>query len=158
MKQNDLDRSRIGKRLAHIERQLAEVTEKLLWIAPAKRGLGFTECLPPKSVCCDAISKVDRAETYEGLLEFLSIYYQVPVMKMCWDKDKLWMDNSKAHMAEYSSLTHTAYTTKKGVDTNTVLHEFFHHLVANFVVIVKKKEEERYAKKFAEIILTRGEK
>jgi len=149
-----LNRSQLGKRLAHIERELAEIKQ---WLAP-KRMLSLYEAIPPESVCRDLLSKMRGISSYDGFLAALSDYYRVLPMKLIWDKHDTWMPQAKAKsVAAYFSEQNAAYTRKATVDRETVLHEYFHHLVAHNVVAVGgKKDEEKAADKFAALILERG--
>ena len=149
-----LDRSQLGKRLAHIERELAEIKQ---WLTP-KRMLSLSEAIPPESVCRDLLSKTRGVNDYIGFLAILSDYYHIPPMRLLWDQYNVWMPQAKAKsVAAYFAEQNAAYTKKKAVEKDTVLHEFFHHLVAHNVVAVGKgKDEEKAAVKFAVLVLERG--
>jgi len=93
-----LDRSQLGKRLAHIERELGEIKSVLQWLKP-KRALCFEEALPPLSICRDALSKIEGTTSYTGFLAFLSNYYGVPLMGLYHDERKV---SAKAIAAYYA--------------------------------------------------------
>lgn len=148
-----LDRSRLGKRLANIEREVAEIKEVLQWLRP-KRGLSFYEALPPRSICRDLVSKMENATRYDGFLAFLSEYYSVPRMRLYWDESRV----SAKYVAIYSPKEGAAYSHSKTISQHTVLHEFFHHLVAHGVVIIRENDEEQeLADQFATAVLSRGQ-
>jgi hypothetical protein len=146
-----LDRSRLGKRLASIERDLREIKDFLQWLKP-KRALCFEEALPPRSICRDALSKMKGTTSYTGFLAFLSNYYGVPRLKLYHDENRV---SAKA-IAAYYARENAAYSKSSTMDSHTVLHEFFHHLVAHGVVMVKEEDRERRADEFASIVLARG--
>jgi len=147
-----LNRSQLGKRLARIERELAEIKK---WVLP-KRMLSLSEAIPPKSICQDILSKTAGVNDYAGFLAMLCDYFHVPSMGLYWDQYKLWLPPKSE--AAYFADKEATYTRTKTVDQHTVLHEFFHHLVAQNVVAVKKREEEKSADKFASLVLDRGGK
>jgi len=146
-----LDRSRLGKRLASIERELGEIKDFLQWLKP-KRALRFEEALPPRSVCRDVLSKMEGTTSYTGFVAFLSNYYGVSPLGLYHDKSRV---PAKA-IAAYYAQENAAYSKNSAIDRHTVLHEFFHHLVAHGVVIVKEEDREKQADEFANIVLSRG--
>jgi len=115
------------------------------------RGLDFLEAIPPKSVCCDALSMMEGVSHYTGLIFILTQYYGIPKMILGIDPKK-----ARGAIARYYAAENAAYTKNKTTDYATVLHEFFHHLVAHGVVTLNGQREEELATEYARIILQRG--
>ena len=157
-----LNHSQLGKRLAHIERELAEINKALKSLKP-KRALGFVAAIPPASVCKDALSHlVGTARGYEGVLATLAAYYQIPTMGLYHNPKRVQeaervLGLKQMVAAAYFWQEGCAYTKETTVDRHTVLHEFFHHLVAQGVVIVKGEDAELRANEFANTILQRAD-
>lgn len=129
--------------VGYLERQLRKQTPK--------KWLKFEECIPPASVCKDVHSMLRGINTYGGFLGRLAEYYGCEEMDLRVD-DKI----EPKYRAVYNPVMKTAYSRKSTVDTKTVLHEWFHHLVNLNVVVVDKKDEEKYADKYANAFLTRA--
>jgi len=138
----------IHKKLNDITNRLSMLEEKLP--NKQKRWLKFDECVPPESICKDANSMMKGNNTYTGFLGKLAEYYGCEEMSLTVDKSI----DSKC-LAIYYPLLLEAKTKAKTCDMNTVLHEWFHHLVNLKVVFVDKSKEEKYADKYAKIFLQR---
>lgn len=141
----------LNQRLKNLESHLVFLEENLP--RRKKRFLKFDEVIPPASVCKDVLSMMEGAQTYEGLIGRLSEYYGCTIMGMKVDPgDKV----AKNCLATYYPNLKTAYSAGDTIDEHTVLHEFFHHLVAENVVVVNKKTEEHWANKYATIFQQRA--
>lgn len=138
----------IHKKLNSLKDEVVELKS----ILPKRemKYLKFEECIPPASICKDVNSMMNGISSYEGFIGRLSNYYGCETMGLYVDKK---MDIK--HIAEYRSLTRDAYTRKTTCEKNTVLHEYFHHLVNLKVVIVDKKKEEYYADKYTKVFMER---
>jgi len=117
-----------------------------------KRWLHFEECIPPASVCRDISSMLDGISSYTGFLGRLAEYYGCSSMGFYVD-EKI---DPKYKAIYYPNLKKAASRTPT-IGRNSVLHEWFHHLVNENVVVVDGEEEEKFARKYAEIFMLRGE-
>ena len=140
----------------NLHSKLNSIMEKLEWLEKQiprkeKKWLKFDECLPPASVCGDVFSMMNGNNTYTGFLGKLAEYYGCEPMDFYIDPQI----NPK-YRAVYRPPLKAAYSRTDTASKRTVLHEFFHHLVNLRVVVVPKDEEEKYADKYAEIVMMRG--
>lgn len=138
----------LNKKLANIEGHLRFLEENLP--RKAKRWLKFEECIPPGSVCKEVYSMLMGINTYSGFIGKLSEYYGCSTMELVVDTTI-----DPKYRAVYRADLKKSYTRTQTVNETTVLHEFFHHLIAERVVICDKSQEEKYADKYAEIFMQR---
>lgn len=140
---------KLNQHLENISIELREIKRKLP--EKEKRYLGFSECVPPVSVCKEINSMMDGVDEYGGFLARLSDYYGCEPMG-CYIDTTI----DPKYKAVYRPDLKNAYTRTKTIDRATVLHEFFHHLVNLYVVKVSKSQEEHYANKFSEVFMQRA--
>lgn len=138
----------LHKKIGNIQSQLLFLERRLP--EKQKRYLKFEECVPPKTVCKDVASMLEGINQYTGFIGRLAEYYGCETMQA-------YIDTSidPKYSAIYRSHEKAAYTRTPTVPCETILHEFFHHLVALNVVVIPKGKEEHYADKYAEIFQQR---
>jgi len=145
----------LKRKLHEIDAKLSDLNYKLDQVKASQRKhlLDFEEAIPPKSVCEDALSMLGVGN-YKGMLRCLGDYYGIVRLQLLHDPSKV----PEEYVACYHSDEGVAYS-KSPVEPRTVLHELFHHLVANRVVIVYEgDDEETLASRYAELFLQRMEK
>lgn len=141
-----------NKKLDQMQRHI-EALEKLI-PKREKRWLKFDECLPPGSVCADIASMMYGITKFTGFIGRLSDYYGCSTMDMLIDRNHNKVSDKA--IATYYPSEKTAYSKGETCSQNTVLHEFFHHMVNCNVVIVNKSDEEYYADRFAQLFQQRA--
>ena len=143
----------LKRRLNEISCRLTDLNFKLDQMKASKKKylLDFEEAIPPKSVCADVLSMLGVGN-YKGMLHLLSDYYDITRLRMFHDPAKV-PENA---IACYNRGEGVAYS-KSPVSSNTVLHEFFHHLVTQKVVMLYEgDDEEVLATRYAELFLQRA--
>lgn len=141
-----------NRKLECMERHI-EALEKLI-SHKEKRWLEFDECVPPSSVCKDITRMLDGVTDFTGFIGRLSYYYGCSTMDMFIDINHIKVSDKA--IATYYPSEKAAYSKGKTCSPNTVLHEFFHHMVNCCVVVVNKADEEYYADKFAQLFQQRA--
>jgi len=141
----------LNQKLNDIQSQINDL-ERLLEKQRPKRWLKFEECVPPDSVCKDALSMLEGVNTYGGVLGKLAEYYGCDTMEM------LVGDNiDPKYKAVYHPDKRIAYSKGTTIDRHSVLHEWFHHMVNLNIVVVNKRAEEHWAEKYATIFIQRAQ-
>jgi len=145
------------KMLNDIQKRLIDLSERLEKIEKRqlkKKWLSFDACIPPIALCKDIVATYnsDKIKSFDYTMKILSDYYDTQLMDNRNAPERV---PEKAIACYYSS-ENTAYYKQKTSSLETVLHEFFHHLVANNIVFLNGKNEQKCADRFAEIIMFRG--
>jgi len=142
----------------YMHRKISVLTDKVLELArlveraeAPKRYLKFNEALPPASVCRDVVSMLPGVGNYEGFIGRLADYYHCVPMGLYIDATI-----EPKYKALYRSWNNAAYTREKTCERHTVLHEFFHHLIAQHVVVVSPDQVEHFADQYATVFLQRA--
>jgi hypothetical protein len=118
------------------------------------RYLKFDNCVPPASVCKEVESMMIGIRTYTGFIGKLADYYGCSTMEITVNKD---MCKPEWNAVYYPNLK-KAYTHRDTVSRETVLHEWFHHMVNEKVVYlgdISSKEGEKFADRFSKIFMER---
>lgn len=116
-----------------------------------KRGLRFWESIPSERECNDVLTMLNFTTSYDGFINRLAGFYDCEPMGVYRDENV-----DPKYKAIYHKHKKACYSRGPTIDRQTVLHEFFHHLVAQGVVFVKKHEEEEKADRYAEVFLKRA--
>ena len=141
----------LHNKINYLTESVADMKSTIRTIQQPKRGLRYSEAVPPASVCRDVVSMLVGTTSYEGFIRRLSAFYDCEPMGVLRD------DNvSEKYLAVYRRDEKACYSRGPSVNRKTVLHEFFHHLTNLGVVFVDKKDEEDYANRFANAVLHRA--
>ena len=138
----------LQRKLDNLEWQLSFIRDNMQ--TRTKNYLRFDECVPPTSVCKDVVSMMDGMKTYTGFIGKLADYYGCAIMQAYVD-----INLDPKYNAVYYADRKTTYT-KPTVSKSTILHEFFHHLVALHIVVCEKEDEEKKADVYARTFLVRA--
>lgn len=144
----------LKRQIKELKNELSEVLFQLQQIHASNRKhlLDFEECIPPKSVCLDAMSMLGVVN-YKGMMRLLADYYGIVRLPFFVDPEQV----PKGAIACYYREKGTAYSKNKEINPQTVLHEFFHHLTTNKVVMLyESDDEEVLANKYAKFFLERA--
>ena len=122
----------LKRKLTELSGQLTEVIYELRQQKASRKKylLDFEEAIPPKSVCQDALSMLGVGH-YTGMLGLLGDYYGISRLPLFHNAEKV----PEGAIACYHRSEGTAYSKRATIDSESVLHELFHHLVTQKVVI-----------------------
>ena len=141
----------LHQKLNYLQESVADMKSTIRNMQRPKRGLRYSEAIPPASVCRDVVSMLVGTTSYDGFMQRLSAFYDCEPMGIYRD------DNvDEKYLAVYRSQEKACYSRGPSLERRVVLHEFFHHLVNLGIVFVDKKDEEDYANRFAKAVLHRG--
>ena len=141
----------LHSKINYLQESVVDMKSTIREMRRPKRGLRFSEALPPASVCRDVDSMLLGTTSYDGFMHRLSAFYECEPMGIYRD------DNvDEKYLAVYQPDRKACFSRGPTLNRKTVLHEFFHHLVNLGIVFVDKKDEEDYADRFARIFLQRG--
>ena len=144
----------LQRKLNELSSQLTEVMFELRQQKASRKKhlLDFEEAIPPKSVCQDAMSMLGGGY-YTGMLGLLSDYYGISRLRLFHNAKKV----PEGAIACYHRSEGVAYSKHATIDSESVLHELFHHLVTQKVVMLYAgQDEEKLAAKYAQIFLQRA--
>lgn len=141
----------LHSKINYLQESVAEMKRTMRINQRPKRGLRYSESIPPASVCRDVVSMLVGIKTYDGFIQRLSAFYDCEPMGVLRDDTV-----NEKYLAVYRRDKKACYSRGPTVDKATVLHEFFHHLTNLGVVFVDKEDEEDYADRYARAILTRA--
>ncbi|MEM2972042.1 MAG: hypothetical protein QW270_06435 [Candidatus Bathyarchaeia archaeon] len=103
--------------------------------------------IPNKKVC-EKFLLIYDLEGCQKAVNYLASYYGIRPMKIVLDGKRV---GRKSYLACYDK--GKAYFRKTGLNKRTVLHEFYHHIVAMYPLEMLRSEEEKDANRFAREVL-----
>lgn len=135
-----------------IARSIASVRKKEL--QNNRIVIQIKDIIPTKEIC-EGFKNLCTNKSVQDAVDMLCRYYRIPTMKTIFyeivSSDKI----CKNARAVYYTAELTAYFDKTGYSQQTILHEFYHHLVNAGIAYASTDEEEEaladeYATQFTE--------